>query len=87
MKDSYKMNVMFDANDVGTALEAAWNKGLLCGTCMQKVATQVAMLQSDFCPVCQAAVTARLMVTVERRMRAELFRRGLPPESVQIESD
>jgi hypothetical protein len=35
MKDSYKMNVMFDANDVGTALEAAWSEGLLCGTCMK----------------------------------------------------
>jgi hypothetical protein len=87
MKSSHKMNVTFDANDVGTAIEAAWNEGLLCGTCMQKVATQVAMPQSDFCPVCQAAVTARLMATVERRMRAELLRRGLPPESVQIESD
>ena len=87
MKDSYKMNVMFGANDVGTALEAAWSEGLLCGTCMQKVATQVAMSQSDFCPTCQVAVTARLMATVERRMRAELLRRGLPPESAQIESD
>jgi uncharacterized CHY-type Zn-finger protein len=86
MKSSHKMNVTFDANDVGTAIEAAWNEALLCGTCMQKIATQE-MSQSDFCPTCQAAVTARLMATVERRMRAELLRQGLAPDSVQIESD
>jgi hypothetical protein len=87
MKDSHKMNGIFGASDVGTALEATWNEGLLCGTYMHKVATQVAMSQSDFCPTCQAAVTARLMATVERRIRAELVRWGLPPGSVQIESD
>jgi hypothetical protein len=87
MKDSYKMNVIFDANDDGTALEAAWSEGLLCGACTQKVATQVAMSQSDFCPTCQAVVTSQLMVAVQRRMRQELVRRGLPSDSLEITSD
>ena len=87
MKDSRKMNVIFDANDVGTALEAAWNEGLLSSACMQKVATQVAMSQSDFCFACQAVVTSQLMVAVQRRMGQELVRRGLPPDSLEIASD
>ena len=87
MKNSYKMNVMFSANDVGTALEAAWNEGLLCGSCMQKIVTQVAMSQSDFCPACQAVVTSQLMVAVQRRMRQELVRRGFPLDSLEIASD
>jgi hypothetical protein len=87
MKDSHKVIVIFGANDVGTALEAARSEGLLCGTCMQKVATQVAMSKSDFCPTCLAAVRARLMATVQRRIEEELARWGVPPGSVQIGRD
>ena len=87
MTDTYKMNAMFNAEDVGLAIEAAWNEGLLCGTCMQKIATQDEMSQSDFCPECQAVVISQLMAAVQRRIREELVRRGLPPDSLQIAND
>lgn len=87
MKNSYKMNVTFNTNDVNAAIGTAWSEGLLCGTRMQKIAAADQMSQSDFCPACQAVVGSLLMSVAERRVREELVRRGLSPESLQITND
>ena len=45
MKGSLNLKLMFNADDVNVALDAAWKDGLLCGTCMQKIETQHEMSQ------------------------------------------
>ena len=87
MKGSLNLKLMFNADDVNVALDAAWKDGLLCGTCMQKIETQHEMSQSDFCPACQAAAHSQLGSIVERRMMETLVRMGLPPDSLEIASD
>ena len=87
MKNSCNINMTFNADDVEAALEAARRGGLLCATCMQKIATLEEMSQSDFCPQCQEAVTSQLSVVAEGRLVEALIRMGLPADSVQISND
>jgi len=84
MKDTMKLELIFNADDVSAALDAATKEGLLCGTCTNKIETQDEMSQSDFCPACQAAVNSQLGSIVECRMKETLERMGLPPDSLDI---
>jgi hypothetical protein len=87
MKSSLNLKLMFNADDVNAALDAAWKDGLLCGPCMQKTERQDEMTQSDFCPACQAAVNSQLAPIVEHRFKEALVRMGLPTYSVEIEKN
>ena len=81
------LKLMFNADDLNAALDAAWKDGLLCGTCTNKIETQDEMSQSDFCPACQAAVNSQLAPIVEHRIKEALVRMGLPTDSVEIAKD
>ena len=83
-KESMSLKLMFNADDVNAALEAALNERLLCDTCTGKIETQQELSQSDFCSACQDAINSQLALTVERRMKEVLTRVGLPPDSLEI---
>jgi len=83
-KGSMELELIFNADDVSATLDAVWKEGLLCGTCTNKIERQDEMSQSDFCPVCQAAVTSQLGSVVERHIKEVLVRKGLPPDSLEI---
>ena len=83
-KESMKLELTFNPNDVMEALEAASNDGLLCGPCTKKLGTQVVISQSDFCRTCQDAVNAQLASIVENRIKDLLVRMGFPSDSVEI---
>ena len=83
-KESMKLELTFNPNDVMEALEAASNDGLLCSPCTKKLSTQVVISQSDFCRTCQDAVNAQLASIVENRIKGLLVRMGFPSDSVEI---
>lgn len=87
MKRTQSVKLTFNAEDVKAALEAAGNEGLLCGTCMQKLATQTSLSQANFCPTCQEVVRLQLVPIVHRRLNEVLAQHGLPADSLEIASD
>jgi uncharacterized CHY-type Zn-finger protein len=82
-RESMKLELTFNPNDVMEALEAASKDGLLCGPCTKKLGTQVVISQS-FCRTCQDAVNAQLASIVENRIKRLLVRMGFPSDSVEI---
>lgn len=83
-KESMKLELTFNPNDVMEALEAVSKDGLLCGPCTRKLGTQLVISQSDFCRTCQAAVNAQLASIVENRIKVLLVQIGFPSDSVEI---
>jgi hypothetical protein len=83
-KESTKLELTLNPDDVMEALEAASNDGLLCGPCTEKLGTQITISQSDFCRTCQDAVNAQLASIVENRIKNLLVRMRFPSDSVEI---
>jgi hypothetical protein len=83
-KRSVRLKLLFKADDVNAALDAALKNGPLCGPCSHTMSTQDEMSQSDFCFACQEVVKGQLGYLVERRMKDMLVQMGLRPDSLQI---
>lgn len=67
-KDSMKVELMFNTDDVNAALAGR----------------DVAVGLLFRCSAWQATVNSQLALVVERRMKEVLTRMGLPPDSVEI---
>jgi hypothetical protein len=85
--EKFEVQVVFDADMVAAAVEAAIQDGMLCGPCMAKVETLAEMSRSDFCATCQGAIEAHLHQEAQRRVDAGLKDRGLPSGSAKITTE